>query len=119
MRANVINPDTGEERTTNDFYFTWCRDEGEPLKKIVVPRTYQGQCRAFSLAYTDMFRSYSMYSNSFRGHELARGQASIRTRAGAEGLEVSWSGMRVQADSEKGWWAAVSRLITYNSLVSA
>ncbi|KAG9022731.1 hypothetical protein FRB95_014275 [Tulasnella sp. JGI-2019a] len=41
VQADVIDPSTGEEHTTNDFYFTWCRDEGEPLKRMVVPRTYK------------------------------------------------------------------------------
>ncbi|KAG8846293.1 hypothetical protein FRB96_002045 [Tulasnella sp. 330] len=41
VQANVIDPSTGEEHTTNDFYFTWCRDDGEPLKRMVVPRTYK------------------------------------------------------------------------------
>jgi len=41
VQADVIDPLTGEERTTNNFYFTWCREDGDPLKRIVVPRTYQ------------------------------------------------------------------------------
>lgn len=43
VQADVIDPTTGEEHTTNDFYFTWCRDDGEPLKRMVVPRTYKGE----------------------------------------------------------------------------
>ncbi|KAG8907143.1 hypothetical protein FRB99_005251 [Tulasnella sp. 403] len=41
VQANVIDSETGHERTTNDFYFTWCREEGQPLDRVVVPRTYQ------------------------------------------------------------------------------
>lgn len=43
VQANVIDPNTGEEQTTNNFYFTWCRDEGENLDRMVVPKTYQGE----------------------------------------------------------------------------
>ena len=32
---------TGTEQLTNDFRFTWCREDGEPLKRMVVPMTYQ------------------------------------------------------------------------------
>ncbi|KAF4568343.1 hypothetical protein EYR40_010253 [Pleurotus pulmonarius] len=42
VKADVIDPKTGEEQTTNDFRFTWCRDHGPPLEKVVVPRTYRG-----------------------------------------------------------------------------
>ena len=48
VQANVIAPD-GTEQTTNNFYFTWCRDEGEPLDRMVVPRTYQGEFISCSL----------------------------------------------------------------------
>ncbi|KDQ23856.1 hypothetical protein PLEOSDRAFT_1079134 [Pleurotus ostreatus PC15] len=42
VKADVIDPKTGQEQTTNDFRFTWCRDHGPPLEKVVVPRTYRG-----------------------------------------------------------------------------
>ncbi|KZT24926.1 Thioesterase/thiol ester dehydrase-isomerase [Neolentinus lepideus HHB14362 ss-1] len=41
VQANVVDVKTGQERTTNNFRFTWCREEGEPLRRQVVPKTYQ------------------------------------------------------------------------------
>lgn len=41
VQANVIDSQTGDEQTTNNFYFTWCREDGEDLKRTVVPKTYQ------------------------------------------------------------------------------
>lgn len=41
VQANVVDVKTGSEQTTNDFRFTWCREEGAPLKRQVVPKTYQ------------------------------------------------------------------------------
>ncbi|OBZ74437.1 Acyl-coenzyme A thioesterase 9, mitochondrial [Grifola frondosa] len=40
VQANVVDPQTGAEQTTNDFRFTWCREHGAPLTRMVVPRTY-------------------------------------------------------------------------------
>ncbi|PIL25877.1 transporter [Ganoderma sinense ZZ0214-1] len=40
VHADVVNLETGTEQRTNDFRFTWCRETGPPLKRIVVPRTY-------------------------------------------------------------------------------
>ncbi|KAB5591265.1 Acyl-coenzyme A thioesterase 9 [Ceratobasidium theobromae] len=40
VRAEVIDPATGEENLTNTFRFTWVREDGPPLRRIVVPRTY-------------------------------------------------------------------------------
>lgn len=37
-----MNLETGTEQRTNDFRFTWCRETGSPLKRIVVPKTYGG-----------------------------------------------------------------------------
>lgn len=45
VQANVVDPATGEEQTTNDFRFTWCRESGAPLKRTVVPKTYKGERR--------------------------------------------------------------------------
>ena len=42
VKANVVDVRTGKEQMTNDFRFTWCREDGEPLKRTVVPMTYQG-----------------------------------------------------------------------------
>ena len=43
VKANVVDVRTGTEQLTNDFRFTWCREKGEePLKRMVVPMTYQG-----------------------------------------------------------------------------
>ena len=42
VKASAIDIRTGEEQTTNDFRFTWCREQGEPLSRTVVPMTYQG-----------------------------------------------------------------------------
>ncbi|KAG6826443.1 hypothetical protein H0H92_015770 [Tricholoma furcatifolium] len=41
VKADVVDVKTGSEQTTNDFRFTWCRDEGEGLPPKVVPKTYQ------------------------------------------------------------------------------
>ncbi|KAI0776841.1 Thioesterase/thiol ester dehydrase-isomerase [Trametes elegans] len=40
VHADVVNLETGTEQRTNDFRFTWCRENGEPLKRMVVPKTY-------------------------------------------------------------------------------
>lgn len=46
VQANVVDAESGQEQTTNDFRFTWCRDGGAPLARRVVPRTYKGvSCR--------------------------------------------------------------------------
>lgn len=42
MKANVVDVQTGLEQTTNDFRFTWCKDEGHGVARKVVPKTYQG-----------------------------------------------------------------------------
>nr|GAT59085.1 predicted protein [Mycena chlorophos] len=41
--ANVVDVATGEEVTTNDFRFTWCRDDAPEVvpRRKVVPRTYK------------------------------------------------------------------------------
>ncbi|KZS86712.1 Thioesterase/thiol ester dehydrase-isomerase [Sistotremastrum niveocremeum HHB9708] len=41
VKANVVDVATGSEITTNHFSFTWCTDDGEPLSRIVVPRSYE------------------------------------------------------------------------------
>ncbi|KAG5725108.1 hypothetical protein E4T56_gene10265 [Termitomyces sp. T112] len=40
VKANVVDVMTGSEQTTNDFRFTWCKDEGEGIPRKVVPKTY-------------------------------------------------------------------------------
>ncbi|RPD60785.1 Thioesterase/thiol ester dehydrase-isomerase [Lentinus tigrinus ALCF2SS1-6] len=40
VHADVVNLDTGTEQRTNDFRFTWCRENGPPLRRMVVPKTY-------------------------------------------------------------------------------
>ncbi|KAI0668880.1 Thioesterase/thiol ester dehydrase-isomerase [Trametes maxima] len=40
VHADVVNLETGAEQRTNDFRFTWCRENGPPLKRMVVPKTY-------------------------------------------------------------------------------
>ncbi|KAL1745480.1 HotDog domain-containing protein [Schizophyllum fasciatum] len=40
VTANVVDVRTGKEETTNEFRFTWSREDGEPLNRTVVPRTY-------------------------------------------------------------------------------
>lgn len=39
--AGVVNVQTGHEETTNDFRFTWARDDGKSTPRIIVPKTYQ------------------------------------------------------------------------------
>ncbi|KAL0575464.1 hypothetical protein V5O48_006499 [Marasmius crinis-equi] len=40
VTANVVDIKTGSEQTTNDFRFTWCKEDGKETRKVV-PRTYQ------------------------------------------------------------------------------
>ncbi|OSD03700.1 Thioesterase/thiol ester dehydrase-isomerase [Trametes coccinea BRFM310] len=40
VHADVVNLETGTEQRTNDFRFTWCIENGPPLKRMVVPKTY-------------------------------------------------------------------------------
>ncbi|KAJ7141865.1 Thioesterase/thiol ester dehydrase-isomerase [Mycena crocata] len=43
VTANVVDVQTGSEHTTNEFRFTWCRDDAAasvPRRKVV-PKTYQ------------------------------------------------------------------------------
>ncbi|KAF7795152.1 hypothetical protein EIP86_006300 [Pleurotus ostreatoroseus] len=42
VKANVVDVRTGKEQMTNDFRFTWCREDGERLGRMVVPMTYEG-----------------------------------------------------------------------------
>jgi len=42
VEANVVDVSTGLEETTNDFRFTWTLDDGPPLSRNVVPKTYEG-----------------------------------------------------------------------------
>ena len=42
VHADVVDLATGAEQRTNDFHFTWCRENGPPLKRTVVPGTYGG-----------------------------------------------------------------------------
>ena len=42
VTANVVDVRTGKEETTNEFRFTWSREDGAPLNRTVVPRTYGG-----------------------------------------------------------------------------
>jgi hypothetical protein len=49
VKATVIDIKTGLEELTNDFRFTWCKEEGEPVARTVVPMTYQGACFFLSL----------------------------------------------------------------------
>jgi hypothetical protein len=37
VSAEVVNVSTGETRKTNDFYFSFMRDDGEPLTRRIVP----------------------------------------------------------------------------------
>jgi len=50
VKANVVDVKTGSEQTTNDFRFTWCREQGEGIPRMVVPKTYKGMsCPSRSL----------------------------------------------------------------------
>ncbi|GAB1524653.1 hypothetical protein RhiTH_007807 [Rhizoctonia solani] len=40
VQAEVIDPATGESNLTNTFRFTWVRENGPPLHRLVIPRTY-------------------------------------------------------------------------------
>ena len=60
VKANVVDIRTGTEQMTNDFRFTWCREDGEPLKRTVVPMTYQGD--AAPLLFTH-YRSVKVNDN--------------------------------------------------------
>ncbi|KIY51616.1 Thioesterase/thiol ester dehydrase-isomerase [Fistulina hepatica ATCC 64428] len=41
VTAAVVDVETGSEQTTNEFRFTWCRGDGQPLARVVVPKTYR------------------------------------------------------------------------------
>ncbi|KAJ7590728.1 Thioesterase/thiol ester dehydrase-isomerase [Mycena floridula] len=41
VTANVVDVQTGTEQTTNEFRFTWCKEKGQALPRIVVPKTYK------------------------------------------------------------------------------
>lgn len=41
VQAYVVDVSTGKEEMTNDFRFTWRRDDGKPASRRVVPRTYK------------------------------------------------------------------------------
>lgn len=41
VTANVVDVKTGSEQTTNEFRFTWCKHEGDPPPRKVVPKTYK------------------------------------------------------------------------------
>lgn len=43
VQADVVDVRTGARQTTNDFRFTWGHENGEPLTRKVVPRTYRGE----------------------------------------------------------------------------
>ncbi len=43
VHADVVNLATGAEQRTNDFRFTWGRENGPPLKRMIVPKTYGGE----------------------------------------------------------------------------
>ncbi|CUA77888.1 Acyl-coenzyme A thioesterase 9, mitochondrial [Rhizoctonia solani] len=40
VQAEVIDPVTGEDNLTNTFRFTWVRENGPALQRLVIPRTY-------------------------------------------------------------------------------
>ena len=42
VQANVVDVATGSEQHTNEFKFTWGEQQGEPLRRMVVPQTYAG-----------------------------------------------------------------------------
>ncbi|GJF00381.1 thioesterase/thiol ester dehydrase-isomerase [Phanerochaete sordida] len=41
VKASAVDIETGKEETTNDFRFTWCREDGAALPRTVVPVSYQ------------------------------------------------------------------------------
>ncbi|KAK0463123.1 Thioesterase/thiol ester dehydrase-isomerase [Desarmillaria tabescens] len=41
VTANVVDVKTGSEHTTNEFRFTWAKEEGHHLSRKVVPKTYK------------------------------------------------------------------------------
>lgn len=42
VQANVVDINTGREETTNDFRFTFAKDDRRDEMPRIVPRTYQG-----------------------------------------------------------------------------
>jgi acyl-coenzyme A thioesterase 9 len=71
---------TGSEQTTNDFRFTWCRESGEPLKRIVVPQTYKGD---INLNFAGVCHSF--YSEAMLWLE---GKRALETGAEIRALRV-------------------------------
>lgn len=52
VKAKVVDINTGNEELTNDFRFTWCRDNGAPLQRCIVPMTYKGMLRSHYESYS-------------------------------------------------------------------
>ncbi|KAF7297175.1 hypothetical protein MIND_00950600 [Mycena indigotica] len=71
--ANVVDVDTGEERTTNEFRFTWCRDDpaDKVPKRKIVPRTY---------------KEAMLWLEGKRALELADEIRGLRTKDAASGV---------------------------------
>ena len=70
IEANVVDVKTGTELTTNEFKFTWCDDNGEPLARRVVPRTYQGG--SYLMILLTIFLSHSTYVDAMEWIEAKR-----------------------------------------------
>lgn len=62
---------TGLEETTDDFRFTWCRDQGQGIPRKVVPKTYKG---SHSTSHRNIFAERHFII--LRGDVVVRGQAS-------------------------------------------
>lgn len=85
MNASVVDDQTGEEKKTNEFRFTW----GSPNRafgRTVVPITYEGEFKSGSFASSFakwVYRSYAVagrrpgVKNWFRDSRNARGPSSV------------------------------------------
>ena len=63
VTANVVDVETGNELTTNEFRFTWCRDDSPAVvpRRTVVPKTYKGaDCRHMLIVVLIFFFSGAM-----------------------------------------------------------
>lgn len=81
----MVDPETGDECTTNDFRFTWSRQSGSGEPRKVVPKTYKGTRYTSILAvgiitiFTVTFAEAMLWLEGKRALELGaeiRGQRS-------------------------------------------
>lgn len=71
VQANVVDVKTGREETTNDFRFTFARDDGYHEVPRIIPRTYHGM---IAPAQIWNYHVTLLVFDIRRGDALVRGQ---------------------------------------------